>query len=134
MRTLVERLCALLKCTDADLTKELTNPESQAIADGSCSRWYMETNYKGCFDRQISFMSLGEQAANIQKVFDGHLDITVQQYIFCRWRKTLTYPHLPCVIEWHPHRGLGTYEYFPLECINVCGVKDIIMEDKMFEP
>jgi len=88
----------------------------------------------GCFDREVTYMSLSEKGADVETIFNGHLNITVEQYIFCRWRKNLKYPHLPCVVEWHPHREIGDKEYFPLECITMLGAKHTIMEDKMFEP
>ena len=134
MSTLVDWLCDALKCPESDLANELANPISQAMADACCSVWAMHTNYMGCFDRDVTYLSLGEKEAAVQTIFNGHLNITVQQYIFCRWRKNLKYPHLPCVVEWHPQRELGEMEYFPLECINVLGVNNTIMEDKMFEP
>lgn len=75
-------------------------------------------------------MSLGEKGADAEQVFDGYLSISVQQYIFCRWRKRLRFPELPCIIEWHKHRDVGNNEYFRLECTDVHPEKHMTTGDK----
>lgn len=42
----------------------------------------------GVFNREIIYMSLGEKDATKKKVFNGHLNITVQQYFSAAGEKT----------------------------------------------
>ena len=130
MCTLVDRLCILLQCNKNEIVEKLQDPISHALVDADCSICKLSTNFMGCFNREIRYYGITSMAACAQNVFGGYLDITVQQYMFCRCRKTLLDPELPCVVEFHPHRDKGAYEYFPLECVDVVGLNSLYIPDE----
>ena len=60
---------------------------------------------------------LSDYGADQQYAFGRHRSrVTIEQYVFCKYRITLRYPQLPCVIM---YGGNGHRSFYPLELLYI---------------
>ena len=60
---------------------------------------------------------ISEFGANQTYAFGTHrCHVTIDQYIFCKYRITLRYPNLPCIVMFG---GNGHRSYYPLELLYI---------------
>lgn len=109
MCSIVERLCELFSCRPSDLPVALDTPE--------CVQYLREHRYRISPEftdayYPISFQGLSASDAYHERLYK-HKSLTVAQCFSRYFGIPLTYPYLPCMLEYLPYSG--TINKFPIE-------------------
>lgn len=116
METVVQFLCSLFATSPSRLGDLLNHPGNYTKAVDYLRKQRLVTSYHKPQGKRLFLNHISTQSADKLMAYEGYLNVTVRQHMYCCHRLVLNYAYLPCLATQVKDNH---FRYYPMELVLV---------------